>query len=217
MKPRDILQQIKDTYSAIAHEFDATRDRVWPEFRTFLKALHLKKSSKPIKLLDVGCGNGRLAHFLKNHPIDYTGIDNSREMIRISKKKNVSARFKIADACKLPFQKNSFHSVWMIAVLHHLPTEQLRNRCLKETKRVLEKNGTLMLTVWNLLPQKKYRTYIDSKTSDAFIPWGKEKKWNRYYHAFTLKELTKLIQGAGFSIVKKIRNSRNLAVIAKKP
>jgi len=216
VQPKRILQQVKDTYSAISHEFDATRDRVWPEFSIFLKTLHLKKSSKPIRLLDVGCGNGRLAHFLKNYPIDYTGVDNSREMIRISKKKNRHALFRVADARKLPFPKDAFQSVWMIAVLHHLPTEKLRKQALKEIKRVLKKNATLMLTVWNLLPQTKYRTYIDPKTHDALIPWGKEKKWKRYYHAFTMKELTELIQGAGFSLVKKIRNSRNLAVIAQK-
>lgn len=218
MKSNGIVQQVKHTYSAIAHEFDATRDRQWPEFSVFLKHMfrQTRAKLKPIRLLDIGCGNGRLSRFLKPYSVDYTGIDNNKKFVRIAKKKNRKAKFLLADALKLPFSKNSFDSVWVIAVLHHLPTEKLRRKALIEAKKVLKKNGTLMLTMWNLLPQKKYKKYMNPKTHDFQIPWGKEKKWIRYYHAFTMPELTTLISSTGFSIVKKIRNARNLAVIAKK-
>lgn len=148
--------------------------------------------------MDAGCGNGRLADFLKDEPIKYTGIDNSKELLKIAKKKYPKLTFRHGDILKLPFPKAYFDSVWCIAVLHHLPAKSLQLKALKEMKRVLKKNGVLLLTVWNLW-QKKYRKYINKKTRHAFIPWGPEKKVKRFYYAFTKEELCKLICQAGLT------------------
>lgn len=213
MGNRDILQEVKRSYSAIAHEFDATRDRPWPEFSIFLK--EIKKRfiyKKRLATLDVGCGNGRLSHFLKNEPIEYVGVDNNRTMLRIAKKKNPHVTFRFAEITKLPFSTHSFDTVWCIAVLHHLPTKKLRVKALKEIKRILKKNGLLMLTVWNLW-QPKYRKYIDKKTQNAEIPW--KKKILRYYYAFKQNELHDLLKNAGFKKIKKVKSNHNFAFIAR--
>lgn len=200
----------------IAHEFDATRDRPWPEFKVFLAAL--KKLGK-IKLLDVGCGNGRLSHFLTLRqaqgdiqPIDYTGMDNNRTMLKIAKKKNPKAKFRYGDICKLPFPARSFDTVWSIAVLHHLPVKKLQQKALQEMKRVLKPGGLLCLTVWNLW-QKKYKKYIDTKTHHAHIPWGQNKKILRYYYAFRATEIHKLLETTGFYSIKKLRSKHNLSYL----
>lgn len=222
MKAKYILQEVKKTYSAIAHEFDGTRDRPWPDFEVFLAKLkkqgsrnfaqqNKQGSVKKLKLLDVGCGNGRLSHFLKKEPIEYIGIDNNRTMLRIAKKKNPQAKFRYGDVCKLPFPARSFDTVWSIAVLHHLPNKTLQLKALREIKRVLIRGGSLMLTVWNLW-QPKYRKLIDRKTHTAFIPWGG--KVLRYYHAFQATELRALLKRARFSSIKKIRSMNNIAYIA---
>lgn len=161
----------------------------------------LKSNSKFLKnhkLLDAGCGNGRLADFLKEEPIKYVGLDNNKELLKIAKKKHPKLTFCHGDILKLPFPKASFDSVWCIAVLHHLPTKSLQLKALKEMKRVLKKNGMLMLTVWDLW-QKKYKKYIDKKTHHSFIPWGPEKEIKRFYYAFTKAELKKLISKAGLT------------------
>lgn len=218
MGTRDILQELKKTYSAISAEFDATRNRPWPEFKIFLNYLQAGEGKCRLCLLDVGCGNGRLADFFRGQPIRYTGVDNNRMLLSLARKNHPAADFRFAEITRpLPFPARSFDTVWCIAVLHHLPTATLRREALRQIKKVLRKKGTIMFTVWNLLPQKKYHPYLDPKTHDARIPWGKEKKQTRYYHAFTLAELTALTNSAGFSVVKKIRNPRNLAVIAEKP
>jgi len=33
------------------------------------------------KILDLGCGNGRLLNFLKNKKIEYIGVDNSEKLL----------------------------------------------------------------------------------------------------------------------------------------
>ena len=134
-------------------------------------------------------------------------------MLRIAKNKNPKARFIYGDILKLPFPAKSFDTIWCIAILHHLPTEKLREKALVEMKRVLKKNGVLMITVWNLLAQEKYAKYINPANRDGFIPWGQAKTTHRYYHAFTPRELADLIKKTGLKIHKKLANNRNIAFI----
>lgn len=222
MRTKEILRKIKDDYTSIAEGFDMSRATPWPEFDLFLRFLKLTppkgadrlRKQKKIRLLDVGCGNGRLADFLKNQPIKYTGVDNNRKLLEIAKKKYPKAMFRYADALKLPFPPRSFDSVWCIAVLHHIPPE-LHLRALKEICRMLKKNGTLMLTVWHLW-QPKYKKYINAKTGRALIPWGVDKKIHRFYYAFRPAQLRQLLKTAGFSTLKKVRSMHNIAYIGLK-
>lgn len=204
----------------IAHAFDSTRDRPWPEFKVFLTETKRrfidKKRLAALDVLDIGCGNGRLSHFLKNEPVNYIGIDNNRTMLKIAKKKNPKAKFRYGDICKLPFPARSFDTVWSIAVLHHLPVKKLQQKALQEMKRVLKPGGLLCLTVWNLW-QKKYKKYIDKKTHRAEIPWGSDTKIKRFYYAFKKRELQDLLKKAGLSKMKKVKSKYNIVfTITKK-
>lgn len=210
---KTVLNKVKKDYAAIAEEFSATRNRPWPEFSAFLKHLKKRGAKGKIKLLDIGCGNGRLYDFLKNEPINYIGIDNNKKLLKIAHSKYPKAIFKYADATRLPFPDKSFDTVWCIAILHHLPTTALRLKACEEMKRAIKPKGSLMLTVWNLW-QPKYKKYIDKKTRDALIPWGQDKKVKRYYHAFTSAELKQLLKKSGFNNIKKVKSIHNLALMS---
>ncbi|MEK7524139.1 MAG: class I SAM-dependent methyltransferase [Patescibacteria group bacterium] len=173
MQTSNILKKVKNAYNSIAQEFSDKRYRAWPEFEIFLKKLKKHFGSQPIHLLDIGCGNGRVANFLKDEPVHYMGLDNSRALLKIAKQKSPQAKFKLGDILKLPFPAQKFDVVWSIAVLHHLPTEKLQLQSLQEVRRVLKKDGMFMLTVWDLW-QPKYQSLIDPKTHDAWIPWGNQ-------------------------------------------
>ena len=218
MQAQKILKDVVTSYSKIAEEFDATRDHPWSEFDIFLNQMDFEEEQK---LLDVGCGNGRLLDFFKDQPIDYTGLDNNKKLLAIARKtrkqENKKIIFKYGDILKLPFPTNTFDTVWCIAVLHHIPTEELQLKALKEMLRVLKHKGKLMLTVWNLW-QLKYLKYIDEKTHDSFIPWGADKKTTRYYHAFTSPEMRKLLKKSGFELKKeiKLKGNFNLSYVYEK-
>ena len=191
---RHILAKVKKDYTKIAKSFDESRAEPFKEFELFFP--YLKENDR---ILDVGCGNGRLAGFLKNKiKIDYLGIDNNRKLIGLAKKRHPFAKFKIADMGKLPFHDHSFDHVWDIAAFHHIPSKKLQLQTLKEMKRVLTKGGLLIITVWNLW-QKKYRKYKKDSNNDTFIPW--KDGTMRYYHAFTVQELQNLLKKSGFKII----------------
>lgn len=210
MKAKRLLKKVKRDYTVISDEFAATRQRPWDEFE-IIKRVILPGQ----KLLDAGCGNGRLAKYLSDSKIEYIGVDNNRSLLKIAGKENPDIQFKFGDVAKLPFPAGSFDVVCCIAVLHHLPGAKLQLKALRELKRVLKKDGVLIITVWNLW-QKKYRKYIDRKTHEALIPWGAEKKVQRFYHAFTKAEFKRLIKRAGFSSIIDASTGRNHVYLANK-
>lgn len=220
-----LLRKTKQDYNLIAEDFSSKRRKMWAEF-DFLK----NYVSAGEKLLDIGCGNGRLIELFQDKDIEYFGLDNSENLIRIAKKKYPEYTFQVADALNLPFPDNYFDKVYSIAVLHHIPSKGLRMQFLKEAKRVLKANGFLVLTVWKLNNFKVIYRRIKftilkllglSKLDfgDILEPWGKQT--SRYYHCFTGKELKQLVQKTGFKIkeIKSLKRSarhRNLFLIAQK-
>ena len=72
-----ILKINNESYERISSSFSASRNRPWPDVDYALKK-YLKDGSR---VLDIGCGNGRLVHSLfKSKNIDYLGFDNSKSL-----------------------------------------------------------------------------------------------------------------------------------------
>ena len=88
---KKILEKVKTDYAVIAPHFSQTRQKFWDEMRDFAESL-----GPGDRVLDLGCGNGRLYEVLKEKSIDYTGVDNSPELLGFAKKRwgeNESRRF----------------------------------------------------------------------------------------------------------------------------
>jgi len=201
---KQILNDNKKLWNNIATDFSHTRNYVWEDIR------NLADYAKPgMKILDLGCGNGRLYEIFKDKNVNYIGIDISEKLIRLAQTKYPEAQFLVGDGLDLPFKDNSFDVIYSIAVFHHLPSQRLRIQFLKEARRVLKKDGKIILTVWNLWQRKYFKLLVKSSLlklvakskldwRDLYIPW--QNKYQRYHHAFTKKELKKLFTKTGFSI-----------------
>lgn len=202
-----LLKKVEEDYEKIASQFDQTRKWLWPEFEYFKKYIH-----KGQKVLDVGCGNGRLFELFELFEyVDYTGIDNNKMFIDIAQKNYSSAKFVRDNLIKFksPYQADLIFS---IAAFHHIPSVALRKKSIQNLHDNLKDNGVLILTVWNLF-QKKYRKYVIKAFfkflltfgkydwNDTFIPWGKS-GIKRYYHAFTPRELWTVFKNNGFEILE---------------
>ncbi len=203
-----LLNKTLQDYNLIAEDYARTRGFIW-DIESLAEYVLPGE-----RILDLGCGNGRLLEIIKDKKIDYIGVDASEKLIEIAKKNYPNSKFQVADALNLPFPDNYFDKIFSIRVLHHFPSEEFRFQFLKEAKRVLKPKGFLILTVWNVwgCKDKKYLWLLIKSTflkiigksklnfGDTFIPWGK--KVLRYQHYFTKNELKNLVKKTGFKIKK---------------
>ncbi len=227
-----LLRIVERNYEDIAEDFHETRKKaLWPEI---IKLTEEVKDGASI--LDVGCGNGRLLAAFKDKKINYLGVDKSVKLIELAKEeyaKNFQFsifdfQFLISDILDLgKIPQINFDYVFCIAVLHHLPGEDLQINVLKQLKNKINANGKIIVTVWNLWTQKKFVKLIFKFWLLKFI--GKNKMdfgdilfdWKgirgessqRYYHAFRNCELKKIVKKAGLKIEKIYRDKYNFYLI----
>ena len=76
-----IIPKTREDYNRIAKYFSNTREYVWPEFKYFSSFIKDDQN-----ILDWGCGNGRMVFCLQDRKVKYFGLDQSCELIKITKK-----------------------------------------------------------------------------------------------------------------------------------
>jgi len=97
------------------------------------------------KLLDLGCGTGRIALPLAAElPISVTGADSSPAMLEKAKSKDTTGlvHWEHQDAESLTFPAGLFNAVFMSHLLHHLDKPQ---QALNGCKRVLTAPGVFLV------------------------------------------------------------------------
>jgi len=228
----NLLKLVKTSYNQIAEDFNITRQKpIWPELIKITK--NIDDSLVHKNVLDVGCGNGRLAELFSGRNISYLGVDNCANLLHLAKtnyQPNTFAEGDILELSQVP--GHNFDYVFCVAVLHHLPGTRLRLEALKQLKSKIKPGGTIILTNWNLWSQKKFRRLIAKffflkllgkhkmDFGDIIFNWhgsdgapGSE----RYYHAFTNRELKKLVKLSELKLEQLYHDKYNYYLIIKKP
>ncbi len=230
----DLIAQNREAYDRIAEHFSATRQQIWPEFKEF--SAYLKNGQR---ILDWGCGNGRLLLMLENKKIEYFGVDQSKQLLKQARaeyakaiKKGMVHFFCNAKRDK-KFPPAFFDCAFMIASFFHLPDEKSRVQLLTNIYRELKPGGLLYISVWNLqsawarLKKKNWKRIAEN---DFIIPWRDQSGKvlaERYYHHFSRDELVACVERAGFMVQdthffstrgwSDDKGGRNLILFAHKP
>jgi len=207
-----LLKKVKDDY-AFGSEVFSKRAKPWESIFELIK----NQVGKNKKVLDVGCGNGRYFEALDGKGVEYMGVDSCEGLIKKTRKhENTKTEFLVGDILDLPFEKDQFDYVLGIAVLHHIPSRELQLKALSEMHRVLKPGGKLIMTNWNLgreiwsfkhMALWLYGFMARKRDSlgfrDLLIPWGITGSIaKRYYYAFSLAELKRLVNRIGFKADK---------------
>jgi demethylmenaquinone methyltransferase/2-methoxy-6-polyprenyl-1,4-benzoquinol methylase/phosphoethanolamine N-methyltransferase len=110
------------------------------------------------RVLDVGCGPGRLAIMaarVTGQAGEACGIDPAPEMIALARRNaaraGVGVCFEVAAVEALPYPDDHFDVVLSSLVLHHLPDE-LKHRGLVEIRRVLRPGGRVTAVDFGATP-----------------------------------------------------------------
>ena len=130
----DKKAEIKSKYDTTSEIYDSIYEKIQKEkYSAALEDLKLRE-----KVLDLGCGTGLLAEFLK---VPLFGCDMSFAMLKKAKKRGVLAVQ--ADLDMLPFKSETFNSVVSFTALQNLPKP---DAALKEIKRISKRNSTIVIT-----------------------------------------------------------------------
>ncbi len=116
-----------------------------PEIDSPLAAIrHVAGTIASRRILDVGCGEGRLVHQMVEAGAVVSGIDPLEPAITRARSAIAGARFFVGGAENLPFENASFDVVVMVNALHHVPLA-LMARALGEAVRVVAPQGMLIV------------------------------------------------------------------------
>jgi SAM-dependent methyltransferase len=132
-----------------------------------------------IKILDAGCGTGRILENLANFKA--FGIDLSEEALKFCKLRNLNDLSR-ASICDLPFHANSFDVVISLDVISHVDVSY-DNKILREIHRVINPGGVLLLN----LPAYDFL----KSTHDRAV---------HIKHRYLLSEIKKKVEDAGYVI-----------------
>jgi len=159
-------------------------------------------------VLDLGCGAGNHSKFLAENGFDVYGIDGSRSVIKICKKRfkewKLRASFEQGDFLNLPY-KDSFFD--LVIDRESLVANRFRaiKKAIKEVYKKLKNNGTFISFIYNSYhPDISFGKMIEINTYKDF------KKGSSLYktgvaHFVDLKEILELY--SKFKIENIIRHS----------
>lgn len=176
-----------------------------------LKYAEMTVRSKEGRILEAGCGTGRLLRYYASRGHKITGIDFVESAVTRIKHADPSLDVHVADITKLPFDDASFRYVLAFGLYHNLETGL--ETALRETARVLEKNGLLCAS---------FRAdNFHTRLSD----WLEEHRARRHHRAvsgekkfhkrsFARRECVTLLEAAGFD-VQNVYEASNMPIFYK--
>jgi ubiquinone/menaquinone biosynthesis C-methylase UbiE len=187
-----------DRYEKEAIDYDQNRYTTHPywiffnkvQTRCFEKILNAKKSER---ILDVGCGTGRITEFLLKKGYLVSGVEPAQNMVEVCKEKLncFNPLIKKGDIENIPFKDNSFDKVYTMHVLFHLPKSVIKAG-IAEMYRVVKPEGKIYLDFSN-------KNGIWTQLSLLLNPRRKTKRGERH-QMFTITEIRQLFKGYNYKL-----------------
>ena len=185
-------KKLLEEYAAMA----ATYDQRWSKYlsKSLRMTLDVISNLPAGRVLDVGCGTGRLLEMLSKRPDNpqLFGVDRVPAMLDVARQRiGQRATLLEGEAAKLPFDNCDFQLVVSTNALHYFPDA---DAALREIRRVISPSGNLIITDW-------CRDYFWMKLLNYTLPWTR----HAHVHTFSTGELERSLAQAGFKIIGSAR------------
>lgn len=185
------------------------------EFITTLKALDniLPQNGK---ILDCAAGTGIYAFHYAEHSYDVTALDITPKHVEYMNKKlkqtNYNIKTAVNNATSLSdFKDESFDIVLCMGPIYHLINIDLRKKCISECKRVLKKDGILVVSYINKFYAFPYvatsdKRFLNMDLANTLIKTGTIRHddpncfWTDSYYS-TPEEMESLLSYFNFQII----------------
>ena len=211
-------QRNKNIYDKYAHQYEAmleSKDDVLSRELIIPALLNMAGDMKNLRVLDAGCGEGRITRMLYDRGAQVVGIDISGELLAIAKNKSDgrSIAFYCQDLCVDPPRRfqNTFDLIISNLVIDDLSDYKgfIKSVCslAKHTARIIiTKNNP-----YSAVSRDKVKSYFDSGTKTMYRGLSAKGVRVFYYHR-TLEEHINEFSKYGFclSTLSDLEPSRNL-------
>jgi SAM-dependent methyltransferase len=229
-----LLDLNRKFYSSFAHAFSSSRTANDPLLLSILPCI-----PPAATVLDVGCGNGRLALLLdRERPAsEYVGLDSVPELIELARSntdrlERVTATFETVDVSEPGWTRvlggAMFDCIAALAVIHHIPGSDGRARLVRQMVDALAPAGSVILSTWQFLDSSRQRRKIVSwrrvniaeselDAGDYLIEWRRGGRGLRYCHLVDEAEVCRLAAACGLRVARTFRaggREGNLSLVA---
>jgi tRNA (uracil-5-)-methyltransferase TRM9 len=204
-------------YERHAVAFDASRDHAWPGWQRIELPTH-RDPAKPLRVLDVGCGNARFADALAERlggGFAYTGVDENEALLarageRLARTRSASGDLICIDILAsetgetLP--RGPFDLVVAFGLLHHVPGWDLRRAFVHALADRVDESGVLVVTAWQFADRSRFASHIVPESEvpaaidpaqfeegDHLLPFDGDHTDLRYCHHCSEAELDQLV------------------------
>jgi 2-polyprenyl-3-methyl-5-hydroxy-6-metoxy-1,4-benzoquinol methylase len=180
------------------------------------------------KILDVGAGAGVISLVFRKMGFDVYAIDTWEEYDekydnRMGIKEDIIERLEVAGIhlryCNIlkdgfPFAADNFDVILLLDVIEHLSAPKT---CLQEIKRVLRKNGYLVITTPNLATLKNRVCVLLGRSNHVELKdWYNSVPFFGHIREYTIDEVKQMFVREDFTVVtSKLSNCLQLPVIKK--
>ncbi len=220
----------QDFYEKVFSDFSNSRQYYWQGWLDLPEFLP-KSDSKPMRVLDLGCGNGRFAEFLLSLglEIEYVGVDFSQSLINTAKQElKVNDKISLITGNIFDFLYSNalnFDLIVSFGVLHHIYSQEKRSQFFNQISKALSTHGLVIATTWQFLDSPELAKKVLKPSEIAIIPeleeieilnclqdndyildWNRGFRAFRYGHFYTRGEIEGLSSNSGLKITSTFLN-----------
>ncbi len=155
----------RDYYDAFSNGYDDGRNVGYHKLIDDQAAALVKRVGTDKDVLEIGCGTGLVLERVVRFARSAQGIDISPGMLKKAQERGLTVQE--GDCTDLPFEDESFDTVYSFKVLAHVPDV---DRALAEMLRVLRPGGHMVIDVYNRhsIRYLTKRLFGPRRTSNSF-------------------------------------------------
>tara|TARA_B100001057_G_C22866175_1_gene956561 strand:- start:1055 stop:1849 length:795 start_codon:yes stop_codon:yes gene_type:complete len=168
------------------------------------------QDDKSGRIMEAGCGNGRILRYFHDKGYDIVGMDFIKVAIQKLKESDPSLKVEVGDITNLEYADKSFKYILAFGLFHNL--EKGLELSIKETFRILASGGRVCASFRADNIQTRLTDWLAERRSKNLLNNSDESSFHKMN--LTKKEFINLFKNAGF-LIDSVSSVENMPILYK--